>query len=89
MLFPFSEYWWLYLGFTSLVAVLLAIDLSFHRRGHSISVREALAWMGVWIGLALAFNLALYLYTSSRLPPDVARRLSLEFLAGYVVEESL
>jgi tellurite resistance protein TerC len=88
-LFPFFEYWWLYLAFSSLVVGLLAIDLSFHRQAHAISAREALLWMGVWIALALAFNAALYLFASSRVPPDAARRLSLEFLAGYIVEESL
>jgi len=89
VLFPFAEYWWLYLAFSILVMGLLAIDLSFHRKAHTISAREALAWMGLWVALALVFNLGLYWFTSSRLSPEMARRLSLEFLAGYVVEESL
>jgi tellurite resistance protein TerC len=88
-LFPFAEYWWLYLAFTALVVVLLAIDLAFHRQERPISFRNAATWTAVWIALALAFSYALYLFTAARHSPAIARQLSLEFLAGYVVEESL
>ncbi|MCX6632818.1 MAG: TerC family protein [Candidatus Solibacter sp.] len=88
-LFPFADYWWLYLAFTGLVVVLLAIDLTFHRQERPISFRNAATWTAVWISLALAFSYALYLFTAAHYPPNVARQLSLEFLAGYVVEESL
>src|SRR5947209_7037054 len=60
-----------------------------NRKAHVIAFREAALWTGVWVALALAFNYGLYLFASSRLPPDTARQLSLEFLAGYIVEESL
>ena len=52
-LFPFAEYWWLYLAFTGLVVVLLAIDLAFHRKERPISFRNAATWTAVWIALAL------------------------------------
>ena len=89
MLFPFADYWWIYLAFGALVSALLAVDLTLNRKAHVISFREAALWTAVWIALALCFNYGLYLFASSRLPPDAARQLSLEFLAGYVVEESL
>jgi tellurite resistance protein TerC len=89
VLFPFTEYWWIYLVFGAVVAALLAIDLTLNRKAHVILFREAAVWTGIWIALALAFNYGLYLFASSRLPAEAARRLSLEFLAGYVVEESL
>lgn len=89
MLFPFAEYWWIYLAFGALVILLLGADLLLHRKAHVISLREAGLWMAVWVALALAFNYGLYLFASARMAPDAARQLSLEFLAGYVVEESL
>jgi tellurite resistance protein TerC len=79
----------MYLAFGALVAALLTVDLTLHRKAHVISFREAALWTAVWVALALCFNYALYLFASSRLAPDAARRLSLEFLAGYIVEESL
>ena len=102
-LFPFSDYWWFYLGFTGFVLFLLALDLGvFHRQAHEVSFREAATWSVVWIALALLFNFLLYQYalwkfpTDSRLmampnfdPSNAAWRVSLEFLTGYIVEKSL
>jgi tellurite resistance protein TerC len=87
--FPAANYWWLYLAFSGLVAVLLSIDLAFHRKERPISFRAAATWTVVWISLALAFGYALYLFAAAQYSPAVGRQLSLEFLAGYVVEESL
>ena len=89
ILFPLAEYWWLYLAFTGLVAILLAVDLLFHRQDRPISFRNAATWTGVWISLALGFSYLLYLFTAVRHGSEIGRQLSLEFLAGYVVEESL
>jgi tellurite resistance protein TerC len=102
-LFPVADYWWFYTGFTALILVLLAVDLGvFHRKSHSISIREAARWSVMWISLALLFNVAFYFYASSALagdarlladpafdPAAAARRAALEFLAGYVVEYTL
>ena len=101
--FPFSEYWWFYLGFTGFVMLLLALDLGvFHWKAHAVSFREATVWSAVWIALALAFNFAFWKWALWRLPQDprllaipgfdavkAAHQVSLEFLAGYVVEKSL
>src|SRR5262249_12437800 len=90
LLFPFADYWWLYGAFTVAVLGLLAIDLGvFHREAHVVSVRESLAWSGVWMGLALAFNYGLYRYAASTFPPEIASRVGLEFLTGYLIEKSL
>jgi tellurite resistance protein TerC len=86
--FPFAEYWWLYAGFTALIVLLLAIDLSFDSR-RPPSMRRALRSLGVWVGLALAFCVALYLFTAARHGEALARQVGLEFLTGYIVEESL
>ena len=102
-LFPFSEYWWFYLAFTALVLLLLAADLGiFHRKAHTVSFREAGMWVVVWVTLALLFCLGLYHYSLNTFAVDprltsvpgfdagvAAKRVALEFLTGYVLEESL
>ena len=89
-LFPFTDYWWFYLGFSMFVLAMLALDLGvFHRKAHAVSVREAVRWSAVWIALAAVFNVLFYQYSASRFGPEVGGRLALEFLAGYVVEYTL
>jgi tellurite resistance protein TerC len=102
-LFPFSEYWWFYLTFVGFVLLLLGLDLGvFHRKAHVVRFREALTWSGVWVALALCFNVALYYYALWKFPQDArlmaipgfdpqaaAWSVSLEYLTGYVVEKSL
>lgn len=103
ILFPFYDYWWLYVGFTAFVLVVLALDLGvFHKKAHEIGFKEASIWTTVWIGLALVFNYLFYLYAQYRfstherytsiqgLDPDAqAKTSALEFLTGFVVEKSL
>jgi tellurite resistance protein TerC len=49
--------WTVFAVFNLFVLVMLMLDLGvFHRRCHVVSVREALTWSAVWIGLAFAFN---------------------------------
>ncbi len=68
--------------FTLFIAVMLAIDLGvFNRKAHEVSVKEALAWSGVWVALALAFNVGVYFWKG----PEVA----VQFFTGYIVEKSL
>jgi tellurite resistance protein TerC len=90
MVFPFAEFWWIYVGFTAFVLLLLALDLGvFHKRSHVVSFRESLGWSVVWVALALAFNYGFYLYASSVVGPAAGRQAGLEFLTGYIVEKSL
>lgn len=91
-LFPLQDFWWFYLGFTGLVIILLSLDLGvFHRKSHAVGFREATLWTGVWMALAIVFCFGLYEYSRAALgiPEDKARRVALEFLTGYVVEQSL
>ena len=88
---------WLWLGFILLIGLLLAFDLGvFHRKAHVIQPGEALIWCGVWIGLALLFNLFLYFayerhWLGLDLPyaePD-GQTAALAFFTGYILEKSL
>ncbi|MGE5361369.1 MAG: TerC family protein [Bacteroidales bacterium] len=69
-------------AFFALVVALLFIDLGvFQRQPHALSWREALAWSGVWIGLAVLFNVVIW----AAFGPQRA----LEFLTGYLIEKAL
>jgi tellurite resistance protein TerC len=62
ILFPLDDAWWFYAAFVGFITLLLVLDLKvFHRKSHAVSSKEALGWSIFWIGLALSFNLALYL----------------------------
>jgi tellurite resistance protein TerC len=102
-LFPFTEYWFLYVGFTGFISLVLFSSLrTFHQRSHEVSIREATVSALSWLGLAILFNIALYVYTFWKLNhhPDplgtfggtaeeLAHRTALEFLSGYLVEKAL
>ncbi len=67
--------------FALLFGAMLAVDLGFNRKSHEVSFREALTWSIVWVVLALAFNMGIYLTMGSG--------KALEFFSGYVIEKSL
>jgi tellurite resistance protein TerC len=88
---------WLWVGFVAFVLVLLALDLGvFHRKAHAVGLKEALAWSGVWMALALLFNVFIYFgyeyhWLGMEVPgtePD-GRAAAVMFLTGYVIEKSL
>jgi tellurite resistance protein TerC len=70
---------------------MLALDLGvFHRKAHSVKMREALIWTAVWVSLALLFNLGIYLgWIGSYASPGERHYAALEFLTGYLIEVSL
>ncbi len=68
--------------FNIFVLAMLALDLGvFHRKAHEVKLREALIWSGVWIVLALLFNLLIYFLRGTQ--------SALEFLTGYLIEKAL
>jgi tellurite resistance protein TerC len=72
----------LWLGFGLLLTLMFIIDLGLlNRKSHEIKFREAAIWTVVWVSLALAFNGWIY-YAMGPVK-------ALEFLAGYLIEESL
>ena len=71
----------MWIVFAIIFGAMLAVDLGLNRKSHELSFREALTWSIVWIGLALAFNIGIYLAMGSG--------KALEFFTGYVIEKSL
>ncbi|MBZ9795217.1 TerC family protein [Mesorhizobium sp. ES1-4] len=81
----------LYLGFTLLVIVLLAVDFFVLRAqgDHRVSVKEAGAWSVVWIAVSFAFCGWFWWYLDVRFSREVANEKALEYLTGYLMEKSL
>jgi len=72
--------WWV--GFNVFVIVMLLLDLGvFHRKAHTVSLKEALGWSTVWITLALLFNAWIF--------QALGPQKGIEFLTGYLIEKSL
>jgi tellurite resistance protein TerC len=72
----------MWVAFNVFVLIMLAVDLGVvHRRAHTVRLKEALIWSGIWIALALLFALGVYFWYG----PQPA----LEFLTGYLIEKSL
>ena len=77
---------WHWAGFIVCVLVFLAFDLGvFHRQAHVVGFKEALAWTGVWITLAMLFGLVI----APALVHDWQLKQTVEFITGYVIELSL
>ena len=73
---------WFWVAFIAFVLAMLALDLGvFNKTPHVVKAKEAAAWTGVWVGLALVFAAGLAYF--------VDRQTALTFLTGYVIEESL
>jgi tellurite resistance protein TerC len=71
-----------WIGFNVFVVLMLCLDLGvFHKNIHKVPVKEAVIWTGVWVGLALIFNVLIYF--------DMGKTKALQFLTGYVIEYSL
>lgn len=71
-----------WIGFNLFVLAVLALDLGvFHKKSKSITLKNALTWSAVWITLALAFCAIVYFWHG--------KQPALEFLTGYLIEQSL
>ena len=81
----------MWIGFIAFVVVMLALDLFVFggNKAHRVSVREAGAWVATWVTLAMSFGALLWWYLDGTLGRDVANRKALEFLTGYLIEQSL
>ncbi len=82
------------------VVILLTLDLSvFHRKSHTIKLREALAWTAFWASLGLSFTAVVYFlfqhhywgFGTNLLKgwPHNGTEAAKMYLAGYLLEFSL
>ncbi|MCU0411959.1 MAG: hypothetical protein MUF82_05435, partial [Bacteroidetes bacterium] len=72
----------LWVLFNIFILALLSLDLIvFNRKPHQISIREALIWSGIWIAIALLFNVGVYAW--------YGHESALQFFTGYLIEKSL
>ena len=78
-------------GFIVFVLAMLALDLFVFggKTAHRVKVKEALSWVVAWICLSLAFAGLLWWYLNDTQGAVIAQRKTLEFLAGYLIEQSL
>ena len=72
----------LWTGFAVTLGIMFILDLGvLNRKSHEISFGEAASWTSAWVTLALAFNIGVFY--------ELGKEKALEFLAGYLVEQSL
>jgi len=73
-------YFWI--AFNLVIIIMLSIDLGIlNKKAHKIPLKEAVIWVGVWVTIALLFNLFVYL--------EFGKTKALEFFTGYLIEYSL
>jgi len=74
--------WWAWVLFNGFVMLLLAFDLGFfHRRQHTIHLKEALGLSAFYMVLGLLFAGGVYYFMGAQ--------KGTEFLTGYLIEKSL
>ena len=71
----------MWIVFAVLISCMLIIDLSLNRRSGQVSFKKAATWTVVWMILALLFGGGIW-YT-------MGQQKALEFLTGYLIEQSL
>lgn len=72
---------WLWGAFAATVVVSLAVDLLSHRTAHVIGFKEAAAWSGLWVGLALVFGAVVFLVLGTT--------AGTEYTTAWLLEKSL
>ncbi|MBI5684770.1 MAG: TerC family protein [Verrucomicrobia bacterium] len=73
---------WIWIAFIAGVLAMLALDIGvFHRKAHTVSLREAAVWTVVWVMLSVLFGAWVWWRGGSE--------LGLQFFTGYVIEYSL
>ena len=82
---------WAWVVFFITVLAALFVDLFIaNRKSHAPTRRETFAWSGVWISLALLFNVFIYWMVNSHFGDHpLALTKAKEFFTGYLIELSL
>jgi len=72
----------LWIGLSVFVVAVLTLDfVIFHRKAHVVPIKQALAWVALWVSVAVALMVGLRINYGSE--------PSLQFLAGYLLEYAL
>ncbi len=73
-----------WIGFTVVISIMLWIDLyaTDHRQGQ-IGIKSSLIWSGVWISVALTFNVFIYFFLED------GHTAAIQFFSAYIIEKSL
>jgi len=71
----------MWIVFALLISFMLVIDLGMNRKSGRVSFKKAATWTVIWMGLALLFDLGIYL--------TMGPQKAMEFLTGYLIEQSL
>lgn len=78
---------WMWIGFMVFIALMLWLDLGvFNKKSHRITIRESLGWTFAWMSLAGLFMVGIYWQMGMN---AAAQTKALEFLTGYIIEQSL
>lgn len=82
---------WMWAAFSGFLITMLALDLFVFggRKAHRVSIKEALAWVIAWSSMALLFSELLFWYLNNTYNHEIAQTKTLEFLTGYLIEQSL
>jgi tellurite resistance protein TerC len=71
-----------YVGFIGFVIAMLLVDLKFfHAEEHEPTMKESVTWVAVWVSLAVAFGIGLWVLEGGTRGG--------EYFAGYLIEYSL
>ncbi|MEW6705963.1 MAG: TerC family protein [Pseudomonadota bacterium] len=78
-------------AFIVFVLAMLALDLFVlgGNKAHRVSVKEAGSWVAAWVAMAFAFAALLWWYVDANAGREAANRKTLEFITGYLIEQSL
>lgn len=78
-------------GFIFFVLAMLALDLFVlgGNKAHRVSAKEAGSWVAAWVTMACTFAGLLWWYLEANVGREMANRKTLEFIAGYLIEQSL
>lgn len=84
---------WFWLGYFSLVALLLFLDLFvFHRKNEEQSLKSAAAWTAGWMSLGLSFTGVVYLMFENKwlgiTGPD-GTEAAVTYVSAYLLEQAL
>ncbi len=74
--------WYSYAIFLGFVIAMLLVDLKvFHADAHKPRLKESAVWVVIWIGLAIAFGIGLWVLYDGKIAG--------EYFAGWLIEKSL